>query len=372
MCCSMKIGLVTWYGSKNYGTNLQVFALQKTVSNLGYSCDLILPFHFTAFGRKDFLKRVLSLTGTMKLVLWLRAKRDIKRRKILKFVWNDLSTRGIYSRAQYRRLLNDCSVFMTGSDQIWNPYHVKGFYLLDFAGTNKRVAYASSIGVTELPEEKKSLYKAELSKFSSIGVREESARKLFAGLLDRTDVRQVLDPTFLLSPDEWKAFASNAAVEIKLPDEYILCYLIGNRENYSRQLRDVQQKTGIKHIIIIQSAENADFSLNDAICYNGAGPKEFVRLLQSAKLVCTDSFHATAISINMSIDFVEFLRFDDNDAKSQNSRIYDLLGHYQLSDRFYAADCSQWAESIDFTQSQSILKNDREDSIRFLVNAIEN
>ena len=368
----IRIGLITWYGSKNYGTNLQVFALQKAVTNLGYSYDLILPFHFNAFGKKDFLKRVLSLTGIMKLVLWLRAKRDIKRRKILKFIWNDLSTRGVYCRAQYRKLLNDYSVFMTGSDQIWNPYHVKGFYFLDFAGMNKRVAYASSIGVTELPEEKKSLYKTELSKFSSIGVREESARKLLVDLLGRNDVQQVLDPTFLLTPDEWKTFASSADVEIELPDEYILCYLIGNRESYSRQLQDVQRKTGIKHTIIIQSAENADFSLKDAICYDSAGPKEFVRLLQSAKLVCTDSFHATAISINMSIDFVEFLRFDDNDVKSQNSRIYDLLGHYQLSDRFYAADGSKWAEPIDFTQSQSILERDRENSIHFLVNAIEN
>ena len=32
------IGIVTWLGSGNYGTNLQAFALYKFISNHGYGC----------------------------------------------------------------------------------------------------------------------------------------------------------------------------------------------------------------------------------------------------------------------------------------------------------------------------------------------
>ena len=92
----------------------------------------------------------------------------------------------------------------------------------------------------------------------------------------------------------------------------------------------------------------------------------------NASYVCTDSFHATALSINFSKDFVEFLRFSDRDIKSQNSRIYDLLNHYNLSYKIYSVNNSDWTNSIDYIKVQESLSSDRRDSLTFLINAIEN
>ena len=37
----MKIGIVTWFHYRNYGTVLQAYALQKFLKSNGYNCVLV-------------------------------------------------------------------------------------------------------------------------------------------------------------------------------------------------------------------------------------------------------------------------------------------------------------------------------------------
>jgi hypothetical protein len=166
--------------------------------------------------------------------------------------------------------------------------------------------------------------------------------------------------------------SKDAMFEDILPKDYILCYLIGQNSWYKKQLYDVHMKSGIKDVIVIPAVENPTFSVEGAYIYKNASPVEFVRLLQDARLVCTDSFHATALSINHSIPFVEFMRFKDSEAESQNSRIYDVLTHYHMMDRLYQPDSVAWLESVNYEEVQNILSEDRKISTDFLINSIEN
>ena len=243
---------------------------------------------------------------------------------------------------------------------------------LDFAGDTKRVAYASSIGTNDVKEEYRDKVKELLQKFSHIGVREKTAVTELSKLTERNDIVQVLDPTFLLTPDDWNELSKDAVFETEIPKNYLLCYFIGNNTRYVNQLRKVCKTFDNKKIVIIPADENRDFTLEDAFVYRDASPVEFIYLIQHASLVCTDSFHATALSINHSVPFVEFMRFKDDDNKSQNSRIYDLLEHYGLMDRIYNGNNLSWANDISYDNVQQILSADRKFSIDYLVNAIEN
>ena len=98
---------------------------------------------------------------------------------------------------------------------------------------------------------------------------------------------------------------------------------------------------------------------------------EWINLIRNAEFVCTDSFHATAVSINLEQNFVEFMRFKDSDKSSQNSRIYDVLNHYGLSSRIYNNEKSDWALPIYYSLITKKLDSDREKSVNFLSNAIE-
>lgn len=367
----MNISVVTWLGSGNYGTALQSYALCRKLACLGH-CVSFLPFFDRRFGTKSFLKWMLSLSGVMS---WRERRKFGKTdalKKLYAFQQKNYSIKRVWFSSQHKKLLEHTDVFITGSDQIWNAWHsFNPFYFLDFAEDVKRVAYASSIGTSDFPEEHKDEIRALLSRFSRIGVRERTAVKAIASLLHRDDIVQVLDPTFLLTAEEWEKLADEATIEFDPPHEYILCYLIGNGKDYAEQVMRVREVYGFNDIIIIPSVENKSFSVPDAKVYTAAGPKEFVSLLRHAALVCTDSFHATALSINLSVDFVEFLRFSDTDERSQNSRIYDVLDHYRLRQRLYSPETDSWFGKIDYASVQAVLAEDRTRSLGFLTDSIE-
>ena len=371
-----KIVLVTWVGNGNYGTSLQSFALHRKLEMLGYKVSFLQNFPNT-FGFKYKVNNILSSLGidTKKIKETIRPqKQTLKQRKLADFISKNYSFyKPILSQSDLGELKASTDVFVTGSDQIWNTaFRFTPFYFLDFAGDSKRVAYASSIGLNDFPKQHKPIVKELLSKFSHIGLREQTAVDIVSKLLGRTDVVQVLDPTFLLNEVEWTEISDKATIEIKLPKKFIFCYLIGNNSWYKQQLGEVISATGIKNVIIVPAAENADFSIEGATVYENAGPLEFVKLIKESSFVCTDSFHATAISINLNKNFVEFMRFKDSDKVSQNSRIYDVLNHYQLMNRIYSDKTTEWSDGIDFKYSNIQLEEDRRHSLNYLINAIEN
>lgn len=366
--------MVTWLGNGNYGTSLQSFALHKILQKYGYNVSFLqnIPRKFTY---KNQIKLVLSLLGidlcNIKDLL-ISKEWSIKDKKIKAFIKANYNLIKINSQKQKKDLLQTTDTFITGSDQIWNTqYSFNPYYFLDFADNKKKIAYASSMGISDFPEEHKAEVKRLLLKFCHIGVREKTALESISKLLNRNDIQQVLDPTFLLNNEEWTTISNNAYLEFKIPQKYILCYLIGNNSWYKEDLRQVCSILGIKDLIIIPAIENKDFQIEGAFVYNEAGPLEFIKLIKEASFICTDSFHATAMAINFQKDFVEFIRFKDADEVSQNSRIYDLLNHYRLSSRIYSEN-TEWFDKIAYNEINKQLEIDRKNSLNFLLNSIEN
>lgn len=370
------IAIVTWLGNGNYGTSLQSFALHKKLQVLGYNV-CFLKYVQSSFNYKNFIKFVLSkirIDSDNWKSLIFRPLVSAKQAKLSRFISENYNIhKPINTKRELQKLLTETDVFVTGSDQIWNTkYHFDPFFFLEFAGNSKRIAYASSIGLQDFPEEHKAKLKTLLASFSHIGLRETTAVNAVSNLLKRDDVIQVLDPTFLLDSQEWTYVSASAMIECEVPPKFIFCYLIGNNEEYKDQLKKVMKYTGIKDVVIIPAAENMDFCVEGALVYHDAGPLEFIKLIKESLFVCTDSFHATALSLNFNKNFVEFMRFKDADNASQNSRIYDVLSHYDLMDRIYSDKTTEWSRNIDFTYSNKQLEEDRKKSLDYLVNAIEN
>ena len=367
----MQIGLVTWMGLGNYGTSLQAFALHEFLRKRGYKVYITASFPKSK-GFCSYLKLLLIVTG----VMWLRNKwrfrnENKKQKKIRSFKKKYFNVPILETERQRRKYVENTDVFITGSDQIWNTYYTfNPFMFLDFATNKKKVAYASSIGTNSVNDVYKNNVKQLLLQFDYIGTRENEAVKVLSELTGRHDIEQVLDPTLLLDSKEWKCACKKSKLAIHVPDEFIFCYLIGNNERYYEQLQQVKKTIGIKNVVIVTSEENPSFCLEGAIIYDNADPFEFVALIEKSSFVCTDSFHATAFCINLQKEFVEFLRFVDTDISSQNSRIYDILSHYNLKNRIFETS-AQWYLPIQFKQSEEILISDREKSIQFLITAIE-
>lgn len=368
-----KLTIVTWLGAGNYGTCLQSFALNKKLENSGYDVHF-LSFIDEQYSFRSKIKYILRLTGILNIIyLVMYLFESVQVRKRHKFQKMNYHLIEILTKESEMNIVDYTDCFITGSDQIWNTcFRCSPSMFLSFAADKKRVAYASSIGARGVKSEYKDEVRSLLNKFSHIGVREQEAVTVLSELTGRDDIRQVVDPTFLLTPNDWSDMSKDAEIEIPIPQRYILCYLIGNNDWYESQLQNVRCKTGINDVIVIPSIENPGFTAQGAVVYKEACPVEFVYLIQHAVLVCTDSFHATALSINHSVPFVEFMRFNDSDEQSQNSRIYDLLGRYHLMDRIYKKDSDAWLSFVDYQPVQEKLAEDRKSSLDYLINAIEN
>lgn len=370
-----KIGIVTWFESENMGTNLQAYALYKKLQDLGYDVSLISYFRYEFWGLSSFLKNWLKKIGILDYLRMNFGNAVSRKRKIrvYKFFHNNIKIERIYSRNQYLNLLEQFDIFISGSDQIWNPNCLDSFYLLDFARNKKKIAYASSIGVNAFPENTKNTYTKYLKSYSSIGLRETIGVNMVNELLKTNKAVKVVDPTFLLNSNEWKKLSDLS--NLKYKGDFLFCYFIGNREEYEDYLKNIYHKSGCSQIIVFCSMENSKTrfkGIPNIIYLKDSGIEDFVYLINQAKIVCTDSFHATAICINLQKDFIEFLRFKETDTKSQNSRIKDILERYELTNRIYSSNNIECFNAIHYQKKIEALHNDINTSVMFLQQAIIN
>ena len=239
---------------------------------------------------------------------------------------------------------------------------------LEFAGDKKRVAYSSSIARPCFPKEVEQRAKEDLSKFQHIAVREQSSVDMLNKLLGRDDVQLVVDPTYLLSREEWEEFGNRAKIEFELPEKYIFCYFVGKdrKDDYYAMVEDVKQKTGIQDVITID-CYGRDYNYGNGFIYKDGGPYEFVYLLQHASMICMDSFHATVFALKFHVNFVHILKAKKEfQATSQNTRMTDLFARYGLLYKLYDEKSLEWLKPIDFNLLNVIMKNEIKDSRCFL------
>lgn len=362
----MNIGIVTWLGTGNFGTSLQSYALHEFLKQHGYNVYLLKEFSENDFLLKNKVKHYIS--NRKVFIKSIFSRTNLK--KIYDFNKENYNLKEFTSSKIKREIIDMTDVFVTGSDQIWNCYNTfSPFMFLSFAENKKRIAYASSIGTKDIPSFCAEKVRKLLSCFQHIGVREKSVVKYLNEFLRRKDVTQVLDPTFLLNADQWINFGNKAKINLTASkNKYILCYFIGKNPEYEEQLNEIRKLTGINNIILIPSLEYQNINFKHCTTYKKAGPYEFVKLLKDSSLVCTDSFHACALSINLSKEFIVFKRFRDNDPKSQNNRIYDMLSTYNLENKIY--DKNFILSKTNYEPIQAKLNIDRNNSINYLISSI--
>lgn len=373
-----RICIVTWYCSANFGTCLQAYALWRKLSDIGYDVRVSIGVtHANLI--KDFFIRLLSPFGVIWLKDYIEAKishLDEQRKRLRiaqKWSRQNLSVVQMNDSKKTANIIADMDCFVAGSDQIWNTYYqFSPSLFLDFAQKKKRISYASSIGTAGINPEYAGDVAQLLAKFSHIGVREPSAVGALSKLLSRNDIEQVVDPTLLLSKEEWMAILKGAGGRRFVNNEpYLFCYLLGSDKRYVRQVEEVKSRMEVRRLVLVRSAENPLLNIDGACVMDEITPFDFIALLAHSSFVCTDSFHATAFALNFNKPFVEFLRFKDEDERSQNGRIVDFLSHYGLTGRIYGRTGESWAGAIDFRLVNEKLRRDRERSLKWLVDAIE-
>lgn len=376
-----KIGLVTYYG-ENYGGMLQAYALQRYVKEAGYDCKIIsndFLYIGTRLGRtksifrkiKVLLKNPVDYLNRRNAIRKYSTENALKSSKFQEFLSKniDIDYTGYTSYDQYIKSPPEYDVYLCGSDQIWNPnlYNSNGFYFAGFAPKDAvRISYASSIGVSSVSDEHAAFMKPYLDKLDIISTREVDGSKIVEDITGKK-ARTVLDPTLLLNGEQW----SKVSAERLVDKPYVFCYLFGERDYIAKVKKQVKELTGLEMVCIPYTAR--EMAGDDTKIFE-AGPAEFISLIKNAEFVLTDSFHATAFSINLKTPFLSLCRFAKNDTKSMNSRLTTILGALGLEDRLIDENDNITKEmlfDVDFQKAHKLLEEKRTEDSQFLMDSIK-
>jgi len=370
-----KIGIITLNGYFNYGNRLQNYALEQVLRSIGFKVETIIVDNKNLdvpINRKKFLDKIKGKKGKdliffsknkIKKYLYNQNHLNLQREEIFKeFSLKYLSETDftISEKNIPQDLLNRYDYFITGSDQVWNPNYTSGssIYFLTFAPKNKRISYAASFGVSEIPEEYIDNYKKWLSEMPHLSVREEAGAKIVKDLTGR-EATVSLDPTMLLTKEQWLSISQ--VPSHKLIKGYLLTYFLGNipkeRENL---LKDIAKRNDLEIVNLARVKEKIPYL---------TGPSEFIDYIDSASVFCTDSFHGAAFSILLETPFIVFERIDNS--PSMNSRIETLLTKFKLESRLVQnIKSNEQIFEIDYSHVPSILQKERDSSINYLKNAL--
>lgn len=327
-----KIGIITIHKIYNYGSVLQAYALQNVCESMGYIVEIIdYKFPNEYHRAKSNTKSVVLLSFKEKLIKYLFLwKLYLQHKLIRRFVYKylNLSKEEYLSPQQLKDEPPIYDIYITGSDQVWNPRYCCGdtSFLLDFVRNGKKISYSASIGSSDIDKAYYDIYSIMLEKYAYISVREKSGRNLVERLT-RKSVEVVLDPTLLLTAEQWNRIATNKSL---VKGKYILCYFLNYSFNafpYVYELAEYMQKEMDCSIVWVA---RPPYRMNrNIIFYVEASPEDFLALIRDSEMVLTTSFHGTAFAINYSKPLFSVVE----DKNALDSRQIDLLSALSLDNR---------------------------------------
>lgn len=325
----MKIGIITFHWATNFGAVLQAYALQKYLMSLNYEVEIInyKPKRYDFSIRSIISKRV-----------WANILQWKKEQGIKKFRNRYLNlTKRYYSESELVSNPPYCDIYITGSDQVWNPYFTQFgegkatlSYFLSFGNENiKKIAYAVSFGVTEYDDKLLKIVSPIINNFTAIGVREKTGLDILKSLKFRSQCELVPDPTLLLNEKDYGNFIRDN----NIVSNYCFIYILRNTE-LCRALTNDMRKLRYRTIV----SKFSDDSIEQWLTY-----------IKFSKFVITNSYHGMLFCIQFHTPFI--IVSEHGHLSGMNDRFYTILSELGLENR---------VASYDLSNIQAIIKTEIE------------
>ncbi|WP_182866196.1 polysaccharide pyruvyl transferase family protein [Rhodopirellula sp. JC639] len=369
----MKVGLLTFHFSNNYGALLQAYALRSWLIKQGVDAEFInyhpryveegkFAVDLSADGIRTNLKSLFLQYSKLRSHLFHRqalTALDEFRTSRLGIdgpIWRspeELDSAGL----QYDLLI-------CGSDQIWNPspqFGLDPVYFLNFRATaRRRISYAASFGSNELPSVFHRDVKRFLERFDAISIRERGGAA-FAELLVGRPVRCLPDPTFLIR--DYSALIDEDTI---VTSHAIFSYVLRSGTGFPRLAEQLKKTLRAK----VVSGYNPLRRWKEIGTPVSGGPCAWLTNLSASRLVLTNSFHATVFSILFRRPFIA-VKLPGTRSKL-SARLEHLLRSVGLEERLIDANDVESAdrlakEPIDWSAVDPAVDRLRADGQGFLL-----
>ena len=366
-----KLAIITLFDDINFGNKFQNYAAQIFFESLNFHVQTI-PYAESRHIRltlklliKNIIHRMLFFTRYEKKRNNLIERNNQRREYISGFSEQYIRTA---PTVRYRHLSADFAqqydYFITGSDQVWHCWRDDTreleYFLIMFANPSQRLTIAPSFGFDKFPKKYLKTYKKGLEGFEYLSVREERGAELIKELTGK-DATVLLDPTMLIDTSEWLKILKKPSQYID--DNYIFVYALGGFKG------DVKEKT-------CKLADNLGLRVIDIMdidsdYYIHTRPDEFLYWVHNARLVVTDSFHASVFSILFNRPFVVTER---SDIKGMGSRLETLFNKFGITGRHFdelkdgfenAGEAREKLFAVDYSGVPAVLKAERKKAAEF-------
>lgn len=330
----MKIAIMTQPLHNNYGGNLQNYALQKVLKDMGHQPLTIdrhkaiplrsklrlgyfkrLMFYFLGRGERPEFKYYFSKSHEAYL-----------REEISRFIDAYINkTPRLYSDSQVQAAFssNQFDAVVVGSDQCWRPIYSPNIYsyFLDFLQQEtriKKIAYAASFGTDgwEYSPKQTKRCKHLIQQFDLVTVREKAAVNLVRDKLEK-NAHFVLDPTLLLTREDYEELfkAHN------LPNNKgVYTYILDQADWKNEVVKTVTSKLGLEHYSSQHDEKNPKHKIPSI--------ESWIKGFADADFVITDSFHGTVFALIFNKPFISLVNVNRG-----ASRFESILGELGVENR---------------------------------------
>lgn len=359
----MKVGVVTIFALNNFGNSLQNYAVCAVLKKLGMQPETL------AVGSGLYPSTFKHVLHRAKVHILCKANQDSEIQLERSYNFVEFSRKYLHPKLFNMPDGFDASIgedydyFLVGSDQVWNPdwYNKEREvnFLLQFAPDNKRISFAASFGVDDIPDKWKEIFASNLSRFKSISVREAAGKKIVEELTGK-EVQTIIDPTMLLSVDDWNKIAKRPH-KFQKNKPYILTYFLGGRtDTVERDIKNYAKANDLEVYNLLDRTQTEIYV---------SGPREFIYLISHAKLVMTDSFHACVFSFLFQKPFLVYSR--QGKEGNMMSRIDTLLKTFSLERKYAGSGLHNELFEADYAKGYEQLETERKRAVDFLLLAIK-
>ncbi len=333
----MRIGILTYHFSDNYGALFQAYALRKWFLDRGCEARFV-NYHPCYVEEGGAFERIYSprnwrknVTVIYKRLMFLRSQLlgSRERKKAFENFRREHLGLVVSRRLNARELepeIRDLDALVCGSDQIWNPSIERGLdpvYFLDIPGSTgqRKFAYAPSFGRTEIEDHYINELTGLLAGLDGVSVRERSGLNILAKAGCKT-ATVVPDPTILLGTfDELLGGREGA-------EGSVFCYALRTDAIIRDVAVSASQQIG-GQLISPRSLHKRWRDIGQGVV---CGPVEWLRMLHRAEMVVSNSFHGIALSVVLNRPFIAVSIHGKK--SSLNARAFNLLESVGLLDRF--------------------------------------
>ena len=369
----MKLGLLTFHTAANFGAALQAYALQEFLEDEGFNAEYIdyqnhhrrmiydMPFRVKVCVKKRKLLEASYYAMGMPFMNMRKRKFEDFNHKYL-----HISDTFYCDKKDMEKSNGLYDMFIVGSDQVWNPGNngKDTAFMLSFVHDDeKKISYASSFGLSEVPDSIKNDYAESMKRITHLSTRELSGVRIIKELTGR-DAKLVLDPVFLLPRIQWMELIADCP----MTGNYLFSYT-NRKDQMSEFLRTGYDMKGMKHHKLSRFTTISDFFNPKVKIKYDMSPQEFLANINGAKMVVSASFHCICFAIILNKPFICFLT--GNEGKDE--RLKTLLTHFGLTERVYkeGMPLSDVMKPIDWERVNRIVEEKRNDSSAFLRGALK-